>query len=116
MADAEMRRLLEDLGLAHYADALAEEEITLARAKLLTLDDLKGLGLKMGPRRQLYEALQSLGDEGGRDAQHTADGAEPGCGDHGGDGNAGGDGEGDTEALVCSETPPCAEWGQEEDG
>ena len=48
---------LEELGLQRYAAAFAEQEITLDALWHLTDDDLKELGLPLGPRRIVSAAI-----------------------------------------------------------
>ncbi len=54
--------LLSSLGLDKYAAAFAENEIDLDAARHLSDDDLKELGLPMGPRRKFLAGLNALGD------------------------------------------------------
>ena len=56
-------RVLASVGLAKYASVLAGHEIDFEALRLLTDDDLKELGLPLGPRRKLLAALQDLGAE-----------------------------------------------------
>ena len=56
MAD-ETNSWLEDLGLGRYAAVFAEQEITLDALWHLTDDDLKELGLPLGPRRIVSAAI-----------------------------------------------------------
>ncbi len=51
---------LQDLGLGKYVDAFVENEITLDELPALTEDDLKELGLPMGPRRCVLMAIDAL--------------------------------------------------------
>jgi predicted ATPase/class 3 adenylate cyclase len=51
---------LQDLGLGKYVDAFVENEITLDELPALTEDDLKELGLPMGPRRRVLMAIDAL--------------------------------------------------------
>ena len=55
MADA-TNSWLEELGLGRYAAVFAEQEITLDALWHLTDDDLKELGLPLGPRRPVSAA------------------------------------------------------------
>lgn len=52
--------LMDSLGLAKYTSRLQEEEIDLAALRLLNDDDLKELGLPMGPRRKLQNKLGEM--------------------------------------------------------
>lgn len=49
---------LQTNGLGEYLPALAAEEISLPDLKLLSDADLKELGLKVGPRARLKEAIK----------------------------------------------------------
>ncbi len=53
-------RWLEGLGLAKYADAFAAGEIDFNELVDLTEEDLKELGLPIGPRRIVLKAIVSL--------------------------------------------------------
>lgn len=53
-------RWLEGLGLGKYANAFTENEITLDALPHLTQDDLKELGLPMGPRKIVSAAITDL--------------------------------------------------------
>jgi class 3 adenylate cyclase/predicted ATPase len=52
-----IRRWLEELGLGKYGDVFVENEITPHEIHDLTDDDLKELGLPMGPRKRLLRAI-----------------------------------------------------------
>src|SRR6516162_614612 len=52
---------LKGLGLERYADALAANEIDLDTLLELTEGDLKELGLPIGPRRRILNAILALG-------------------------------------------------------
>src|SRR5215468_5050672 len=58
MAD-DLARWLEKLDLGKYAEILAEHEVSLRDLPHLTEDDLKDLGLPLGPRRRLLAAVKS---------------------------------------------------------
>ncbi len=51
---------LDRLGLGQYAQAFAENGVELQHLPHLTDDDLKELGLPLGPRRQLQAAIEAL--------------------------------------------------------
>ncbi len=51
---------LQDLGLGKYVDAFVENEITLDELPALTEDNLKELGLPIGPRRRVLMIEQPL--------------------------------------------------------
>jgi class 3 adenylate cyclase/predicted ATPase len=53
----DVRRWLEELGLGKYAPLFAENELSFAALAHLTEDDLKELGLPLGPRRIVAAAL-----------------------------------------------------------
>ena len=55
---SDLERWLQDLGLGKYAKTFADNEIGLADIPLLTDEDLKALGLPLGPRRRLQNALE----------------------------------------------------------
>src|SRR5258705_2950292 len=57
MAD-DLALWLEKLGLGKYAETLAEHEVSLRDLPHLTEDDLKDLGLPLGPRRRLLAAVK----------------------------------------------------------
>lgn len=59
MAD-DIGRWLEGLGLGKYANLFAENEITFDALLHLTEDDLKELGLPIGPRRSISAAIAKL--------------------------------------------------------
>ena len=54
----ELEKWLQEIGLAKFAGTFAEHEIGLPDLPLLTDDDLKELGIPLGPRRRLQSALQ----------------------------------------------------------
>ncbi|MBD3662596.1 ATP-binding protein [Sulfitobacter aestuariivivens] len=53
---------LAELGLEKYAPAFAEAEIDSEVLADLVEDDLRELGLPIGPRRKIWAAIQRLGD------------------------------------------------------
>nr|XP_043617065.1 ankyrin repeat and SAM domain-containing protein 6-like [Erigeron canadensis] len=54
-------RWLEDVGFGRYADMFELHEVDTEALPLLTLDDLKEMGvLAVGPRRKLYAAISRL--------------------------------------------------------
>ena len=53
---------LRELSLGKYVLAFAEAEIELTDLQFLDDDDLKDLGLPMGPRRRAIEAIKRLSD------------------------------------------------------
>lgn len=56
----EIHQWLEELGLGKYVDVFAENEIDLDAARHLSDDDLKELGLALGPRRKFAAAIGNL--------------------------------------------------------
>src|SRR5262249_31593905 len=58
MAD-DLAQWLEKLDLGKYAEILAEHEVSLRDLPHLTEDDLKDLGLPLGPMRRLLAAVKS---------------------------------------------------------
>ena len=64
---------LAGLGLGKYARVLAEHEIDFDLLPLLTEADVRELGLPIGPRRRLMNALAGLRGE----AERPRDEAEP---------------------------------------
>lgn len=57
-AEGGLTLFLAGLGLAAYAPALEAQDVDLEALTLLTEDDLKGLGLPLGPRRKLLLATR----------------------------------------------------------
>jgi len=55
-----VERWLEDLDLGKYADVFTENEVGLRDLPHLTDDDLRELGLPLGPRRRVMRAIQDL--------------------------------------------------------
>ena len=55
---------LEALDLSNYREAFAENEIALGDLSELTEDDLKEMGLPIGPRRRALKAIAALGSTG----------------------------------------------------
>ena len=54
-----IRKWLEDRGLGPYADAFEAELVTVENLPDLTEDDLKALGLPLGPRKTLLKAIKT---------------------------------------------------------
>jgi hypothetical protein len=54
----DLAQWLERLGLGKYAEILAEHEVSVRDLPHLTEDDLKDLGLPLGPRRRLLAAVK----------------------------------------------------------
>ena len=61
MAD-DLARGLEKLDLGKYAETLAKHEVSVRDLPHLTEDDLKDLGLPLGPRRRLLAAVKSCNE------------------------------------------------------
>ncbi len=78
----DIRQWLEDLGLGQYADAFEAEQVELGDLADLTEDDLKDLGLPLGPRKRLLRGAAGLDTESiARDATATQGPASPPTGD-----------------------------------
>ena len=60
----DIARWLAELGLEKYVPAFAEAEIDFADLPYLTDEDLKEVGLPVGPRRRVIEAVKRLGSPG----------------------------------------------------
>jgi class 3 adenylate cyclase/predicted ATPase len=63
----EIEHWLGELGLAKYVAAFKEHEVSLHDLPFLTDDDLKTLGLPLGPRRRLLAAAAGLAKPGAGD-------------------------------------------------
>ena len=65
----QIRTWLDTLGLGDHAEVFESNEIDLDAARDLNEDDLRELGIPMGPRKKLLRAVAALADEGltGRD-------------------------------------------------
>ena len=59
MADR-LKDWLEGLDLGRYADLFAENEVGLRDLPYITEDDLKDIGLPLGPRRRLLASIEEL--------------------------------------------------------
>ena len=70
----DIRQWLEELGLAEYSDAFEGEKIDLEALPHITGDDLKDMGLPIGPRRKLLAAIANLtlDDDGRSQSRHRA--------------------------------------------
>ena len=55
-----LRDWLEDLGLGKFVDAFEREDISLRHIPELSENDLRDLGLPMGPRKELLRAARTL--------------------------------------------------------
>src|SRR5947209_5972552 len=60
---ADLTEWLAGLGLDKYASAFAEQEIDFDLLPFLTEPDVRELGLPIGPRRKLLEAIAALRGE-----------------------------------------------------
>jgi len=58
---SEVRQWLKSLGLERYAEAFEREEVSFDNLAELTDDDLKGLGLPLGPRKTILKAISGSG-------------------------------------------------------
>jgi hypothetical protein len=65
---------LSELGLEKYIPAFLEAEIEIGDLPSLSEEDLKELGLPMGPRRRVNEAIKLLGGDSGLPALGASDG------------------------------------------
>ena len=59
----DVQKWLADLGLSQYAPAFSENQIDFEVLPDLTEDDLRELGLPMGPRKKLLKAIAALQTE-----------------------------------------------------
>ena len=57
---SDIRRWLTDLGLERFSEAFEREELTPANLPELSDDDLKDLGLPLGPRKTIIKAIEAL--------------------------------------------------------
>jgi class 3 adenylate cyclase/tetratricopeptide (TPR) repeat protein len=57
---SDIRQWLKDLGLERFADAFEREELTPADLSELSDDELKELGLPLGPRKRVLKAIEAL--------------------------------------------------------
>jgi class 3 adenylate cyclase/predicted ATPase len=60
MAISALQTWLDELGLGKYADVFAENEIELGDISHLTEEDLREIGLPMGPRKRILGAASEL--------------------------------------------------------
>ncbi|MBM3522872.1 MAG: adenylate cyclase, partial [Alphaproteobacteria bacterium] len=72
-------RWLEGLGLGKYAEAFAAAEVDASQLADLTDADLRELGLPLGPRKKLLQAIAALGDAVPPDGKAPAAAAAPGA-------------------------------------
>ena len=56
----DIRQWLTDIGLERFADAFEREELTPAHLPKLSESELKELGLPLGPRKTILEAIEAL--------------------------------------------------------
>jgi|RhiMetdeSRZDD1v2_1073273.scaffolds.fasta_scaffold00425_30 class 3 adenylate cyclase/tetratricopeptide (TPR) repeat protein len=57
---SDIRKWLTGLGLERFADAFEREELTPVHLPKLSDDELKDLGLPLGPRKTIREAIEAL--------------------------------------------------------
>ena len=57
---SDIRQWLTDVGLERFADAFEREELTPAHLPKLSESELKELGLPLGPRKTILEAIEAL--------------------------------------------------------
>ena len=80
-----VRTWLEALGFDAYVEAFLENEVDLDAARDLTEEDLKELGIPVGPRKKLLRAISKLSDTPAvarRDAATAAPVAQSGAAEH----------------------------------
>jgi class 3 adenylate cyclase/tetratricopeptide (TPR) repeat protein len=70
---AGIREWLEQHGLGEHAGAFEVEQIEIADLPYLSDDDLRGLGLPMGPRKRLLRAIAALEDQPQQTVQRPAE-------------------------------------------
>ncbi len=63
----DIKQWLERLGLAKYVDVFVENEARLSDLRHFTEDDLKELGLPLGPRKRVLSAIQSISRDAARE-------------------------------------------------
>ena len=73
---SDINQWLSGLGLEKYGSAFLEAEIEFADIGYLSEDDLKELGLPLGPRRRVAEAIRLL-QGGANPTAHTISHSEP---------------------------------------
>ena len=74
----EIRRWLEGLGLGEHLQAFVDNEIDLEAAGELNEQDLRELGLAMGPRKKLLRAIAALNEsQTGNEQSTVAESPEP---------------------------------------
>src|SRR5262245_52448527 len=56
----DIRQWLMELGLERFADAFEREELTSADLPELSDDELRELGLPLGPRKKIFKAIEAL--------------------------------------------------------
>jgi len=74
----EVKRWLERLGLGEHHQAFVDNEIDLEAAGELNEQDLRELGLAMGPRKKLLRAIADLNGSQAGSKQRAAPVSEPG--------------------------------------
>jgi hypothetical protein len=57
---SDIRQWLTDLGLERFGDAFEREELTPANLPELSDDELKDLGLPLGPRKMILKAIEAM--------------------------------------------------------
>ena len=67
----DIKRWLEDLDLEKYAGAFIENEIELRDLPHITDDDLRELGLPLGPRKRIMGAIDALAEAGTTPSDET---------------------------------------------
>jgi class 3 adenylate cyclase/predicted ATPase len=74
---SDIRQWLADLGLERYGDAFEREELTPANLPELSDDELKDLGLPLGPRKTILKAVKALQSSATIPASHPPDSGTP---------------------------------------
>ena len=55
-----LAKLLESVGLAHLGPTFASEDVDLVALRLMQNEDYDALGVKIGPRLKIKNALRAL--------------------------------------------------------
>jgi len=69
--DPKLRKLLASLHLGKYESKFEDEEITFADLTTFTGDDFKEMGLPIGPRKRLLNAIKRVAEEENDDDTNT---------------------------------------------
>src|SRR5215471_7131591 len=74
---SDIRQWLTDLGLERYCNVFEREELTPANLPELSDDELKDLGLPLGPRKTILKAVKALQSSATIPASHPPDSGTP---------------------------------------